>query len=256
MIKESCIYNGKVIHKRFKPKQHFFKYKVFSLFLDLDEITNIDKEISFFSYNKFNLISFHDRDHGERNNTSLKEWVIKNLKKINIEEKNIKIKILCYPRIFGYVFNPLSIFFVYNSKSSLIAILYEVKNTFGEQHTYVFKTNLETKNIKNNCIKKFYVSPFMDLDSNYNFRISNPGENLSVLIDQMDKDGKLLFASQDGRRSELNTKNLIFSYLKHPLMTFKVISAIHFEALRLWLKGIKLVPKKINIKNNISIEKK
>ena len=256
MIKESCIYNGKVIHKRFKPKNHFFKYKVFSLFLDLDEITYIDKEISFFSYNKFNLISFHDKDHGERNNTSLKEWVIKNLKNINIEEKNIKIKILCYPRIFGYVFNPLSIFFVYNSNSSLIAILYEVKNTFGEQHTYVFKSNLENKNIKNNCIKKFYVSPFMDLESTYYFRITNPGENLSVLIDQMDKDGKLLFASQDGRRSELNTKNLIFSYLKHPLMTFKVISAIHFEALRLWLKGIKLVPKKINIKNNISIEKK
>ena len=256
MIKESCIYNGKVIHKRFKPKKHFFKYKVFSLFLDLDEITNIDKEISFFSYNKFNLISFHDIDHGERNSTSLREWVIKNLKNINIEEKNIKIKILCYPRILGYVFNPLSIFFVYNSKSSLLAILYEVKNTFGEQHTYVFKTDLETKNIKNNCIKKFYVSPFMDLESTYNFKIANPGESLSVLINQMDKDGKLLFASQDGIRSELNTKNLIFSYLKHPLMTFKVISAIHFEALRLWLKGIKLVPKKIKIKNNISIEKK
>ena len=256
MIKESCIYNGKVIHKRFKPKQHFFKYKVFSLFLDLDEITNIDKEISFFSYNKFNLISFHDRDHGERNSTSLREWVIKNLKNINIEEKNIKIKILCYPRILGYVFNPLSIFFVYNSNSSLLAILYEVKNTFGEQHTYVFKTDLETKNIKNNCIKKFYVSPFMDLESTYNFKIANPGESLSVLINQMDKDGKLLFASQDGIRSKLNTKNLIFSYLKHPLMTFKVISAIHFEALRLWLKGIKLVPKKIKIKNNISIEKK
>ena len=148
------------------------------------------------------------------------------------------------------------IFFVYNSKSSLIAILYEVKNTFGEQHTYVFKTNQETKNIKNDCIKKFYVSPFMDLDSKYFFRIANPGENLSVIIDQIDKDGKLLFASQDGRRTNLNTKNLIFSYLKHPLMTFKIISAIHFEALRLWLKGIKLVPKKIKIKNNISIEKK
>ena len=90
MIKESCIYNGKVIHKRFKPKKHFFKYKVFSLFLDLDEITNIDKEISFFSYNKFNLISFHDSDHGERNSTSLREWVIKNLKNINIEEKKYK----------------------------------------------------------------------------------------------------------------------------------------------------------------------
>ena len=96
----------------------------------------------------------------------------------------------------------------------------------------------------------------MDLDSKYQFRISKPGENLSVLIEQSDEGGKLLFASQDGKRSNLNTKNLVLSYIKHPLMTFKVISAIHFEALRLWFKGIKLVPKKIKIKNNISIEKK
>ena len=256
MIKDSFIYNGKVIHKRFKPKEHSFSYKVFSLLLDLDEINNIEKKVSFFSHNKFNLISFHDKDHGDRNNSNLKEWVLKNLKSINVYDQNIKIKILCYPRILGYVFNPLSIFFVYNLNSSLIAILYEVKNTFGEQHTYVFKANFETKNIKNECTKKFYVSPFMDLNSRYFFRITNPGENLSVLIDQEDDDGKLLFASQDGRRSDLNTKNLIFSYLKHPLMTFKVILAIHFEALRLWLKGIKLVSKKIKIKNNISIEKK
>ena len=131
-----------------------------------------------------------------------------------------------------------------------------VKNTFGEQHTYVFKANSVNKNIKNDCTKKFYVSPFMDLNSRYFFRITNPGKNLSVLINQEDKDGKLLFASQDGSRTDLNTKNLIFSYLKHPLMTFKVILAIHFEALRLWLKGIKLVSRKIKIKNNISIEKK
>ena len=256
MIKESCIYNGKVIHKRFKPKKHFFSYKVFSLLIDLDEINNIDKKIIFFSHNKFNLISFYDKDHGDRNNTNLKDWVLKNLKSININDQNIKIKVLCYPRILGYVFNPLSIFFVYNLNSSLIAIMYEVKNTFGEQHTYVFKANSVNKNIKNNCTKKFYVSPFMDLNSRYFFRITNPGENLSVLINQKDKDGKLLFASQDGSRIDLNTKNLIFSYLKHPLMTFKVILAIHFEALRLWLKGIKLVSKKIKIKNNISIEKK
>ena len=256
MIKESSIYNGTVIHKRFKPREHFFSYKVFSLLLDLDEINNIDKKVSFFSHNKFNLISFHDKDHGDRNNSNLKEWVLKNLKSINVYDQNIKIKILCYPRILGYVFNPLSIFFIFNLYLSRIAILFVVINTFGEQHTYVFKANFETKNIKNECAKKFYVSPFMDLNSRYFFKITNPGENLSVLIDQEDKDGKLLFASQDGRRSDLNTKNLIFSYLKHPLMTFKVILAIHFEALRLWLKGIKLVAKKIKIKNNISIEKK
>ncbi len=167
MIKESCIYNGHVIHKRFKPKEHFFKYKVFSLLIDLSEVHEIEKKISFFSYNKFNLISFFDKDHGVRDGSSLTEWVKNNLKKIGVENERIKIKLLCYPRILGYVFNPLSIFFVYNSNSSLIAILYEVKNTFGEQHTYVFKTNPSEKNIQNNCEKKFHVSPFMDLSSKY-----------------------------------------------------------------------------------------
>ena len=256
MIKESFIYNGHVIHKRFKPKEHFFKYKVFSLFLDLSEIKEIEKKISFFSYNKFNLISFFDKDHGDRNGTSLIEWVKNNLKQFGLDTKEVKIKLLCYPRILGYVFNPLSVFFVYNSKSSLIAILYEVKNTFGEQHTYVFKTNPSGKNVQNNCEKKFYVSPFMDLSSKYYFKILDPQNKLSVVIDQRDEAGKLLYASQDGIRSELSARNLILSYIKHPLMTFKIISAIHFEALRLWVKGIKLIKKEKKIKNNITIETK
>ena len=256
MIKESFIYSGEVIHKRFKPKEHSFKYKVFSLLIDLSEIQTIEKKIPFFSYNKINLISFFDKDHGDRDGSSLKVWVEKNLNLLGIDESIIKIKLLCYPRIFGYVFNPLSIFFVYNKNSSLIAILYEVKNTFGEQHTYVFKVDANKKLIKNNCTKKFYVSPFMDLSSEYFFKILDPGNNLSVIIDQRDHEGKLFYASQNGIRSDLSRKNLFFSYLKHPLMTFKIIAAIHFEALRLWIKGINLVKKKLNIKNNTSIENK
>ena len=256
MIKNSSIYIGKVIHKRFKPKEHYFKYNVFSLFLDLNEIDLIHKEISFFSYNKFNLISFFDKDHGPRDGNLLIPWVKKNLERIGITKENIKIKLLCYPRIMGYVFNPLSIFFIYDNKDQLISILYEVKNTFGEQHTYLFKTNPLDKTINNNCTKKFFVSPFMDLSSKYFFKILIPGNKLSVVIDQRDQEGKLLFASQDGLRSELSAKNLIISYIKHPLMTFKIISAIHFEALKLWLKGIKLIKKKTKIKNNITIESK
>ena len=163
MIKESSIYIGNVIHKRFKPKVHYFKYKVFSTLLDLSEINLLDKSLKIFSYNKFNIISFYDVDHGPRDGTSLKEWVIKNLIDNQINTDEIKIKLLCYPRIFGYVFNPLSVFFIYN-------------------------------------------------------------------------------------------KNLILSYLRHPLMTFKIIAAIHFEAFKLWIKGIKFVKKKLKIKNNISIE--
>ena len=254
MINNSCIYIGSVIHKRFKPKKHFFKYNVFSLFLDLDEINELDQKILFFSYNKFNILSFFDKDHGYRDGSSIKNWLIHVLQKKNISTINIKIKILCYPRIFGYVFNPLSVFFIYDADSNPIAILYEVKNTFGEQHTYVFKIDIKHKQIFNNCKKKFYVSPFMDLESKYFFKVLIPNKRLSVIIDQRDKEGKLLFASQDGKRIKLSSKNLLISYLKHPLMTLKIISAIHYEALKLWIKGIKLVKKNLKIKNNTSYE--
>ena len=254
MIKDSSIYIGNVIHKRFKPKIHFFKYKVFSILLDISEIDILDKSLKIFSYNKFNIVSFYDVDHGPRDGTSIKEWVIKNLNDNRINTENIKIKLLCYPRIFGYVFNPLSVFFIYNKNSELISILYEVKNTFGEQHTYVFKTKENENYIKHTCKKKFHVSPFIEMDCTYFFKILKPSEKISVIIDQYDEEGKLLYASQDGDRIEFNNKNLVLSYLRHPFMTFKIIVAIHFEAFKLWTKGIKFVKKRLKIKNNISIE--
>ena len=255
MIKNSIIYNGKVIHRRFKPKEHYFKYNVFSLLIDLQELDIIQNKIKIFSYNKFNIISFFDIDHGPRDGSSIKEWIIKNLKSIGINDDKIQIKLLCYPRIFGYVFNPLSVFFIYDQKSRLISILYEVKNTFGEQHTYIFRTD-DNKTIKNNCSKKFHVSPFIEMECHYYFRVLKPSDKISVIIDQSDKNGKLLYASQDGKAKQLNEKNLLISYISHPLMTFKIIAAIHYEAFKLWLKGIKFVKKKLKIKNNISIEEK
>ena len=254
MIKNSSIYNGTVIHKRFKPKVHFFKYKVFSILIDISEINLLHKNLKIFSYNRFNIISFYDADHGPRDGTSVKEWVIKNLKDNQIDTKDIKIKLLCYPRIFGFVFNPLSVFFIYNKKSELISILYEVKNTFDEQHTYIFKSRENENPIKHTCKKKFHVSPFIEMNCTYFFKILKPGDKISVIIDQYDEEGKLLYASQDGSRIELNNKNLFLSYLKHPLMTFKIIAAIHFEAFKLWIKGIKFIKKKLKIKNNISFE--
>ena len=249
----SSLYNGTVIHKRFKPKKHFFKYRVFSLLLDLSELNHLDKNINFFSYNNFNLISFFDKDHGERDGSSLFEWVKKNLVENNINSNDIKIKLLCYPRIFGYVFNPLSVFFVYDHQENLISILYEVKNTFGEQHTYIFKVD-NNNLLQHNCSKKFHVSPFIEMDCNYFFRILKPAEKISIIIDQYQLDEKILFASQDGRRVDFNSKELLKSYIKHPLMTFKIISAIHFEAFKLWAKGIRFVKKKFKIKNNITFE--
>ena len=254
MIKNSYIYTGTVIHKRFKPKIHSFNYKVFSLLIDLSELDLMHKNLKLFSYDKFNIVSFYNKDHGPRDGSLLKKWVIKNLKENNIETNDIQIKLLCYPRIFGYVFNPLSVFYIYDKNLELISILYEVKNTFGEQHTYVFKSEKRKNLIQHVCKKKFHVSPFIEMNCVYFFRLLKPGDKISVIIDQNDKEGRILYASQDGIKSELNNNTLIKAYLKHPLMTFKIILAIHFEAFKLWSKGIKFIKKKIKIKNNITIE--
>ena len=145
-------------------------------------------------------------------------------------------------------------FFIYNQQSELISIFYEVKNTFGEQHTYMFKVQNNKLALTHNCNKKFYVSPFLDMKCTYFFKISNPGDRLSVIINQHDEKGKILYASQEGSKQILSNYSLMKTYLKHPLMTFKIIVAIHFEAIKLWLKKIKLVSKNINIKNNITLE--
>ena len=250
----SCIYSGFVTHKRFKPKRHFFSYKIFSLLLDLEEIELLEKKIKFFSFNKFNVLSFYNKDHGSRDGSCLVNWTKKILKDHNIDIGSGKIKLLCFPRFFGYVFNPLSIFYCYGEDSKLKAILYEVKNTFNEQHTYVFSASTSSKLILHRCNKKFYVSPFIEMEMSYNFRLLKPGSRISIFIREKDVGGTLLTACQVGQRIELNSKQLFLQLVKHPLMSFKVILAIHFEAFRLWIKGIKHVRKKIKIKNNLSLE--
>ncbi len=252
---ETCIYKGIVTHRRFKPKRHFFNYKTFSILFDLDELMDLEKKISIFSLNKFNLFSFFNKDHGNRDGSDIKDWVKCNLNKFNINFEVSKIKLLCFPRIFGYVFNPLSIFYCYNKKSELRAILYEVKNTFNEQHTYIFEVKNNSKIITQSCNKKFYVSPFMEMETSYNFRLSEPKENLSVFIKQEDRNGILLSACQIGKKEQISTRRLLVNFLKHPMMTIKIIMAIHFEALRLWKKGVKLVKKNTKMKNNLSLEK-
>ena len=248
----SCIYNGLVTHTRFKPVKHYLKYKTFSLFLDLDEIEELDKINPIFSFNKFNIFSFYNKDHGERDGKSLKDWALNNLKKFSIQENINKIKLLCYPRVFGYVFNPLSIFYCYEN-NILKAIFYEVKNTFNEQHTYIFKTKGKNK-IEQTCKKKFYVSPFMDMETKYDFKLQYPSEKLFVSIKQTDKEGVVLKAVQTGEKKELNLKQLIINLFKYPLMTVKIISAIHFEAFLLWKKGAIYRPRDKKIKNNLSYE--
>ena len=248
----SCIYNGVIKHQRFKPIKHSLNYKTFSLLLDLEEIESLDKKISIFSLNKFNIFSFYNLDHGARDGSSLKDWVLKNIKKFNINNNITKIKLLCYPRIFGYVFNPLSIFYCYEN-NDLRAIFYEVKNTFNEQHTYIFKIK-DNEKIVQKCKKKFYVSPFMDMETYYNFKLLNPKDTLSIFIKQTDGNETVLTATQTGDKKEFSLKQLIINFFKYPLMTIKIISSIHYEAFFLWKKGAVYRKRDNKILNNLSYE--
>jgi len=248
----SCIYNGIVTHHRFKPVKHSLKYNTFSLLVDLDELEKLHKDIKIFSFNKFNLFSFYNKDHGPRDGSSLKKWVLENLKKFNINENISNIKLLCYPRIFGYVFNPLSIFYCYDTER-LRAIFYEVKNTFNEQHTYIFKV-IDNEKIEQKCKKKFYVSPFMNMKTYYNFKLLNPNEKLSVFIKQTDDKGAILTATQVGDKKEFSFKQLLINFFKYPLMTIKIITSIHFEAFLLWRKGAIYRGRNKKILNNLSYE--
>ena len=251
---ETCIYKGFVTHRRFKPLRHYFSYKTFSILFNLTELEELHKKIGIFSFNKFNIFSFYNKDHGSRDGSDLTEWVKTNLKKYNLNFNISKIKLLCFPRIFGYVFNPLSIFYCYEG-NILKAILYEVKNTFNEQHTYVFPVADNLKIITQQCNKKFYVSPFIEMDTLYNFRLTEPGENIKILIKQTDKIDKVLVACQVGKKQPMSLKQLIINFFIHPMMTLKIILSVHYEALRLWKKGAIFQKREVKIKNNISLEK-
>ena len=215
----SCIYNGIVVHKRFKPVKHSLKYRTFSLLLDLDEIETLAKKISIFSLEKFNIFSFYNKDHGARDGSSLKNWILENIKKFKIDNKITRIKLLCYPRIFGYV----------------------------------FKIN-NNDNIEQKCKKKFYVSPFMDMETYYNFKLINPKEKLSVFIKQTDKKETILTATQTGDKKEFSFKQLMLNFFKYPLMTIKIMTSIHYEAFLLWKKGAIYKKRNKKILNNLSYE--
>lgn len=240
---ESCLYVGEVMHCRKRPVRHRFVYRVFSLLLDLDEMPQVAARLRWFSHNRFNLFSFHDRDHGSRDGAALRPWVERQLARHGIALAGGKIYLHCFPRMLGYVFNPISVYWCYAADGTLRAMLYEVKNTFGEQHAYVLPVapgHPAAAPIRQSAAKQFHVSPFIDMNAVYRFRVVEPEERLSILIRESVTEGELLIATHTARRRVLSDGALLRAFAAFPLLTLRVVTAIHWQALRLWLKGVRL----------------
>ncbi|MFZ0607146.1 MAG: DUF1365 family protein [Xanthobacteraceae bacterium] len=234
----SALYVGSVIHRRLRPHVHRLRYRLFWLLLDLDEIDRLSKSLRLFSHNRFNAVSFHDADHGDDSGRPLRDQVEQHLIQAGIGWSGGTIRLLCMPRIFGYGFNPLSVYFCHHCDGQLAAVLYEVHNTFGERHSYLIAAGPSAGAVlEQQCRKVFYVSPFMDMALTYQFRVAIPGERVSVAIRAVAADGVMLAAVLAGRRQDISDLNLLRLLATHPLLTLKVIAAIHWHALRMLLKG-------------------
>ncbi len=241
----ASLYPGKVMHARLKPVGHRFVYRVLNLMIDLDRLAEADRLSPLFGVNRRALYSFHERDHGPRDGTSLAAHVRAAAKPLGIDLAGGKILLLCYPRLLGYAFNPLSIYYCHRADGTLALVIYEVRNTFGEHHSYfcaVRPNESGPAGLRQSHEKRFRVSPFIDMQMRYHFRLNAPGDAVRVRILETDRDGPLLSATFQGRRQALTTTHLLVAFFALPLVTLKVMGAIHFEAARLWLKGLRLKP--------------
>jgi hypothetical protein len=235
------LYPARVMHRRLVAPFYRFVYRVFYLLLDIDRIDEAAASLHLFSHNRFNLLSFHDRDHGAHQPGQLRTWAEEILHQANVDLAGGRIRLLCMPRLFGYAFNPISLWYCEHADGSLRAVITEVRNTFGEKHCYLLASNgnpmpymkpYETE-------KCFHVSPFFDLVGRYRFTLSEPAESLRVLIHETREGLPILDATLAAERRSLSDGNVLKQVLMLPLMTFKVVAGIHWEALKIWVRGAK-----------------
>ena len=235
----SSLYESRVMHERFFPVGHRFTYGVWYLLVDLDELPLLDRIVPGFAHNRAALLSLHDRDHGARDGSPLRSWIDARLAEAGIDLEGGPVRLLCFPRVLGYVFNPLTVWFCHGPEGALRAILYEVSNTFGETHGYLVpvRPGDDRAVIRTEFDKELFVSPFIDMSARYDFRTRIPDDRIAVLVRELAAGGQVLVATLTGRRRELTGRRLAWMLLRYPFVTLRVTLGIHVQALRLWIKG-------------------
>ena len=239
----SGLYAGVVGHTRLRPRRHALRYRIFMLLLDLDELERLSSGLGLFKVNRPALLSFYERDHADGGPGGLKAKVDAQLAEAGLPTGG-PIRLLCMPRVLGFVFNPISVYFCHGADGRLGAMLYEVNNTFGERHAYLIAVKDPAEPlIEQGCDKQLFVSPFMAMDMTYRFRVVPPTDDVRLLIDGSDAQGPLITTSFIARRQEIDDGTILKALVSHPLMTLMVVAGIHWEALKLFLKGVRLVPR-------------
>ena len=251
---ELCV--GRVLHKRFRPIVHPFSYGVFFLRINVARFNEIGNR--WLSRDRFNLLSVFTRDYGPRDGTNLETWARNLLATHGIAQADGVIVLQSFPRVLGYVFNPISIWYCHDREGGLRAAICEVNNTFGERHNYLIAHEDErviTPSDWLNAKKVFYVSPFCEVKGHYRFRFEQNSERAFAQIDYyddhhhagekilIDESDKLIVTTVYGKPQALTASNTLSAFFTHPLMTFGVIARIHFQALKLWLKHLKFISK-------------
>lgn len=246
----SCLYECSVMHHRLAPKVHHFQHDIFMFYLDLDELDAVAKKVLLFSHNRKNLYSFRDTDHEPAGQNPLKERILGFIRQQGIDPgPGSRVMLLTLPRIAGYIFNPISVYYCFDGAHKPVCSVAEVGNTFREMKLFLLGHEELVANSTFNKIvpKNFYVSPFSSLDLSFDFRLKIPGDKLELKIDDRDGDQKVLITTLTGKRAELTNRNLAWFTFLYPLVTLKVIFLIHWHALRLWLKRVPFHRKTANL---------
>ena len=232
------LYACDVMHRRHFPQNYRFDYKVFSFLIDIDEVKG-NKVNPLLSIDRFNLYSVYTKDHGPRDGTDWRTWIDSVLDQRNLSNAKHQVKLLCFPRILGYAFNPLSLWYCFGEDGQLYAVVCEVSNTFGEHHHYVLHNDNEPYKgrVKAHKKKYFHVSPFISMDAEYRFTIGTPDEDLLIVINEYQDNELMLTATQMGEQQEITTPHLLGQFFRLPLMTFKIMWLIHWQALKIWMRG-------------------
>lgn len=246
----SAIYPGQVYHRRFEPVEHTLRYRTFFLLIDLDELPELSKISRLFSYNRRNWFSFFPSDHGllrdgkkfnsADSGNELRRQLSTLLQQHGLPRHRWHFRMLTMPRTLGYVFNPISLIYCYDEQQNLQAMIYEVNNTFDERTHYVRPVDHQAR-ILQRCRKELFVSPFFNMDGFYHFDVARPGETVDFKIDYLDDNTLRLRANFVGRRIAFNAKSLRSLALHYSNTTYKVVVGIHWEAMKLWWKGLPIV---------------